>query len=64
MQTAISGMNANGTNLSVIADNIANMNTVGYKKSTVAFGDVLSASITGVAGSAQVGRGEIGRAHV
>lgn len=57
MQTAISGMNANGTNLSVIADNIANMNTVGYKKSTVAFGDVLSASITGVAGSAQVGRG-------
>ncbi|MBE0602583.1 MAG: flagellar hook-basal body complex protein, partial [Deltaproteobacteria bacterium] len=57
MQTAISGMNANGTDLSVIADNIANMNTVGYKKSTVAFGDVLSASITGVAGSAQVGRG-------
>lgn len=57
MQTAISGMNANGTDLSVIADNIANMNTVGYKKSTVAFGDVLSQSITGVAGSAQVGRG-------
>lgn len=57
MQTAISGMNANGTDLSVIADNIANQNTVGYKKSTVAFGDVLSQSVTGVAGSAQVGRG-------
>ena len=57
MQTAVSGMNANGTDLSVIADNIANINTAGYKKSTVSFGDVLSASITGVAGSAQVGRG-------
>ena len=57
LQTAISGMNANGTNLSVIADNIANLNTVGFKKSTVVFGDVLSGTLTGVAGSAQVGRG-------
>ncbi len=55
--TAISGMDASGTQLSVIGDNIANMNTVGFKKSKVAFGDVLSASITNVAGSAQVGRG-------
>ncbi|MEW6719473.1 MAG: flagellar hook protein FlgE [Thermodesulfobacteriota bacterium] len=57
LQTAVSGMNASGTELSVIADNIANMNTVGYKKSNVSFGDVLSASVTGVAGAAQVGRG-------
>jgi flagellar hook protein FlgE len=55
--TAISGMDATGTELSVIGDNIANMNTVGFKKSRVHFGDVLSASITNVAGSAQVGRG-------
>jgi flagellar hook protein FlgE len=55
--TAISGMDASGTELSVIGDNIANMNTVGFKKSRVHFGDVLSASITNVAGSAQVGRG-------
>jgi flagellar hook protein FlgE len=55
--TAISGMDATGTQLSVIGDNIANMNTVGFKKSTVAFGDVLSSSISNVAGSAQVGRG-------
>jgi flagellar hook protein FlgE len=55
--TAISGMDATGTQLSVIGDNIANMNTVGFKKSNVAFGDVLSASVTNVAGSAQVGRG-------
>lgn len=57
LYTATSGMDANGTQLSVIADNIANLNTVGFKKSTVAFGDVLSQSITNVAGSAQVGRG-------
>lgn len=57
LYTAISGMDATGTQLSVIGDNIANMNTVGFKKSTVSFGDVLSQSITNVAGSGQVGRG-------
>jgi flagellar hook protein FlgE len=50
-------MDATGTQLSVIGDNIANMNTVGFKKSSVAFGDVLSQSITNVAGSGQIGRG-------
>lgn len=57
MYTAVSGMNANGTSLSVISDNIANLNTVGFKSSRVAFGDVLNQSITGVAGSSQIGRG-------
>lgn len=57
LYTAISGMDANGVELSVIGDNIANMNTVGFKKSRVQFGDVLSQSITNIAGSAQVGRG-------
>lgn len=57
LYTAISGMDASGTQLSVIGDNIANMNTVGFKKSNVSFGDVLSQSITNVSGSGQVGRG-------
>jgi len=57
LYTAISGMDATGTQLSVIGDNIANMNTVGFKKSNVSFGDVLSQSITNVASSGQVGRG-------
>lgn len=52
--TAVSGMNANGIALSVIGDNIANMNTVGFKASTVSFGDVLSQTIMG---DSQVGRG-------
>jgi len=59
LQTAISGMKSNGTFISVIADNIANMNTVGFKKTTLTFGDILSASITGVSGSAQIGRGAL-----
>lgn len=53
LYTAITGMNANGTWLSVIGDNVANMNTAGFKASRVAFGDVLA----GVVGSLQVGRG-------
>lgn len=57
LYTAISGLSASGTSLSVISDNIANMNTVGYKASRVAFGDVLSQTLTGIAGSSQVGRG-------
>jgi flagellar hook protein FlgE len=55
MYTAVSGMNANGTTLSVIGDNIANLNTVGFKSSSVSFGDVLSQSLSG--GSSQIGRG-------
>ncbi|NWF97801.1 MAG: flagellar hook protein FlgE [Nitrospirae bacterium] len=57
LYTAISGLSASGTSLSVISDNIANMNTIGYKASRVAFGDVLSQTLTGIAGSSQVGRG-------
>jgi flagellar hook protein FlgE len=50
-------MSANGSSLSVIGDNIANMNTVAFKASRTTFGDVLSQTVTGVAGSDQVGRG-------
>lgn len=57
LYTAVSGMGANGVSLSVIGDNIANLNTIGFKASRIAFGDVLSQTITGIAGSSQVGRG-------
>lgn len=55
--TGVSGMNANGTALSVIGDNIANMNTIGFKGSRVAFGDILSQSLSGAGVGSQVGRG-------
>ncbi len=38
--TAIGGMNAGQTKISVVADNIANMNTIGFKASKVNFSDV------------------------
>ncbi len=57
LYTAVSGMNANGTSLSVIGDNIANLNTVGFKSSDVSFGDVLSQTMSSASGSSQIGRG-------
>jgi flagellar hook protein FlgE len=53
MFTAISGMNVNGKGLSVVGDNIANMNTHGFKTSTVVFGDIVSQTV----GSDGIGRG-------
>ena len=38
--TSISGMSAGQTKVSVVADNIANMNTVGFKASKVNFSDI------------------------
>ena len=55
--TGVSGLNAMGQELSVIGDNIANVNTVGYKGSTMNFGDILSQTLTGLSGTSQVGRG-------
>lgn len=56
--SGVSGLNANGSALSVVGDNIANSNTVGYKSSTVAFSDILSQTIGGGAsGGGQIGRG-------
>jgi flagellar hook protein FlgE len=54
LYTGVSGISASGTSLSVVADNISNMNTVGFKGSTIAFGDVMSQTLIG---SSQVGRG-------
>ncbi|MCX8031685.1 MAG: flagellar hook protein FlgE [Thermodesulfovibrionales bacterium] len=55
LYTAVSGISANGTALTVIGDNIANLNTIGFKGSRVAFGDILSQTLAG--GSSQIGRG-------
>jgi flagellar hook protein FlgE len=54
----ISGLNASSKQMDVIANNIANVNTIGYKAGKIYFADVLSQSISGGAsGSMQVGRG-------
>ena len=43
--------------MTVIGDNIANVNTVGFKSSRVVFQDILSQAVATQSGSAQVGRG-------
>ncbi len=53
MYTAVSGLNSEDAALSVIGNNIANQNTVGFKGSNTLFGDVLSAEVSGM----QVGSG-------
>jgi flagellar hook protein FlgE len=55
--SGISGLSALGNSMTVIGDNIANVNTVGFKESRVTFQDVLSQTVATTAGSAQVGRG-------
>lgn len=52
----ISGLNSNGLALSVIGDNIANSNTIGFKASRANFGDILSQTLSG-SSAMQVGRG-------
>lgn len=57
MFTGVSGINANGNALSVVGNNIANLNTVGFKSSRSVFADLISASLGGVGGDIQVGLG-------
>jgi flagellar hook protein FlgE len=54
--TGVSGLSSNGQGLSVVGDNIANSNTVGFKGSRTVFADILSSSLGGGA-AFQVGRG-------
>jgi len=44
---AVSGITADQTYLDEIANNVANVNTIGYKSGTVMFGDLLAEQITG-----------------
>ncbi len=57
LYSGVSGLNANGNAMSVIGNNIANANTIGFKSSRTIFGDLLSSQISGSGGTSQVGRG-------
>lgn len=52
----LSGLNAASKDLEVIGNNVANVNTVGFKASQAQFADVFAASLGG-AGSSQIGIG-------
>jgi flagellar hook protein FlgE len=57
LYSGVSGLNTNGQAMSVIGNNLANTNTVGFKGSRTIFADLLSGSINGSGGQSQVGRG-------
>ena len=47
LYTGASGMTAHGNAIGVVGDNIANVSTIGYKRSRAAFSDVLGGSLGG-----------------
>jgi len=57
LYSGVSGLNTNSQAMSVIGNNLANTNTLGFKGSRTVFSDLLSASINGSGGVSQVGRG-------
>lgn len=63
MYSGISGMKNSQTKLDVIGNNIANVNTTGYKKATISFQDLMSQTTSGAQGPAG-GRGGINASQV
>ena len=57
MYSGVSGLNANSQAMSVIGNNLANTNTLGFKASRTVFSDLLSSNVAGSGGLSQVGRG-------
>jgi len=57
LYTGVSGLTAHGIAMDIIGDNIANVNTVGFKSARGVFGDILSQFLPGAGTMAQMGRG-------
>ncbi len=57
LYSGVTGINAAGYTMSVIGNNIANSETVGFKAGYTSFADILSQSLGGAVGGNQVGRG-------
>jgi flagellar hook protein FlgE len=50
--SALAGLNSNRTAIDVIGNNLANLNTIGFKKSFMTFADVLGQSLAGAVNGA------------
>jgi flagellar hook protein FlgE len=57
LYAGISGLNANATAMTVIGDNIANVNTTAFKGNRSHFANILSTSLGGQSATGNVGRG-------
>ena len=55
--SGLSGLDTHATAMQVIGDNLANVQTTGFKNSSANFEDVLGASLNGVVGANQTGAG-------
>jgi flagellar hook protein FlgE len=57
LYSGVSGLNSNSKAMSVIGNNLANTNTLGFKGGRTIFSDLLSSNISGSGGTSQIGRG-------
>ncbi len=57
LYSGVSGLSTLGNSMQIIGDNIANVNTVGFKQGSYVFQDLLSQITATQSGTAQVGRG-------
>jgi len=64
LYSGVSGMKGFQVKLDVIGNNIANVNTVGFKKSRVVFQDILSQNLSGVTGPEAGARGGVNAKQV
>ena len=55
--TGVTGLSSNSAAMSVIGDNISNVNTVGFKESKAVFSDIFSTILTNGSVTSQLGRG-------
>jgi flagellar hook protein FlgE len=62
--TALSGLNANSSAIDIVGNNLANLNTTGYKADTVEFQDLMSQQLGASSASNQVGLGVSGAESV
>ncbi len=57
MWAGVTGLNAHGERMGLIGNNLANVNTVGYKGADMHFMDLMSQDVGTAAGTGQIGRG-------
>jgi flagellar hook protein FlgE len=57
LYAGITGLSANATAMTVIGDNIANVNTTAFKSNRSQFANILSTSLGGESATSGVGRG-------
>jgi len=57
LQSSVSGLNTTSTAISVIGNNIANVNTTGFKEARAEFSDVLGQTLTSAGGFSSIGAG-------